>query len=73
MISKLLFFFITSCITLSVVLVLDQIWFGFISERFFWKVIITMAALLVGVGFLFAVSNSLSEEKRLIKKRFYDK
>lgn len=73
MISKLLFFFITTCITLSVILVLDQIWFEFISKKFFWKIIITIAVLLVAVGFMFVFSNSISEENKLVKRRFYDK
>jgi hypothetical protein len=73
MISKLLFFFITICITLSVVLLLDQIWFEFVSRKIFWKLIITIAVLLVAVGFMFVFSNSLSEENKLVKRRFYDK
>jgi hypothetical protein len=73
MISRLLFLFFVVAIFALLILILDQIWFGFIAKKLFWKLIATISLAIVVAGILFAISNSFSEERRLIKERYYDK
>ncbi len=69
---KPLFTFFVTIVIVAALLVLDQIWFGIVDTKYFWKIIITLGIIGAIAIIIFLIRNELVEDKEMKKDKFVD-